>query len=43
MALPKVTISGRNFIIGGQPYLFRGHNMKFTGLKAPEEWVDVLR
>lgn len=42
MALPKVTISGQDFIVNGQPYRFRGHVMKFTGLKPIEEWVDVL-
>ena len=42
MTLPLVSISGRNFIVNGQPHMFRGTNIQLTGLHHPESGCQAI-
>ena len=40
--IPKITISGTDFIANGEPYMFRGVNVQFTGLHHPESGCQSI-
>lgn len=40
--IPRVMISGTDFIVNGQPYMFRGVNIQFTGLHHPESGCQPI-
>jgi len=42
LSIPKITISGTDFIVNGEPYVFRGVNVQFVGLHEPEYWTTHL-
>ena len=41
-SIPKITISGTDFIANGEPCMFRGVNVQFTGLHHPESGCQSI-